>query len=234
MAKNRIEHVLVIRLSAMGDVAMTVSVILALVQEYPKLKITVLTKSFYKPILEQIPKVNVHIADVKGEHKGIFGLWKLYRELKKMKIDAVADLHNVYGSILKQFFQVGGIPIVQIDKGRKEKETLTSTANKVFEKLKSMHQRYADVFDQLGYPVDLENDILPKQFLPLEISEKLEIGNVKCIGVAPFAAFVGKTYPSELMEKVIEELNTLKTYKILLFGGGEQEATTGGLGKAIC
>ena len=224
MAKNKPKHLLVIRLSAMGDVAMTVPVILALVQKYPELKITVLTKSFYKPILRQIPNVNVHVADVKGNHNGIFGLWKLYRELKKMKIGAVADLHNVLrSSVLKQFFQVGGIPVVQIDKGRKEKMALTSTTNKVFEKLKPTHQRYADVFNQLGYPIDLENHILPNQSLLLEISEKLEIGTVKGIGVAPFAAFAGKTYPLELMEKVIEELNTLKTYKILLFGGGEVE-----------
>ncbi len=224
MAKSNQKHLLVIRLSAMGDVAMTVPVLVALTQKYPELRITVLTKSFYKPILEQIANVNVHIVDVNGKHKGVLGLWKLYRELIKIKIDAVADLHNVLrSSILKQFFRLGGISVVQIEKGRKEKIALTTRTDKVFKPLKTTHQRYADVFDQLGYPVALENHKLPKVPLTVEVKEKLKIGTLKCIGVAPFAAFAGKTYPLQLMEEVLKELTTLNTYRILLFGGGERE-----------
>ncbi|MGE5943589.1 MAG: glycosyltransferase family 9 protein, partial [Flavobacteriales bacterium] len=37
------KHILVIRLSAMGDVAMTVPVLRALIEQHPQLKITVLT-----------------------------------------------------------------------------------------------------------------------------------------------------------------------------------------------
>lgn len=40
------QHILVIRLSAMGDVAMTVPVIQALTDQHPHLKITVLTRAF--------------------------------------------------------------------------------------------------------------------------------------------------------------------------------------------
>jgi len=87
---NLPKHLLVIRLSAMGDVAMTVPVISALVDQYPEVQITVLTKEFLTPIFAQLPNVNVYVADVRGKHKGIFGLWKLYKELKGLKIDAVA------------------------------------------------------------------------------------------------------------------------------------------------
>ena len=224
MARSKQKHLLVIRLSAMGDVAMSVPVLLALMQKYPELKITVLTKSFYSPILEQIPNVNVHIANVTGEHKGILGLWKLYKELSHIKIDAVADLHNVLrSSILKQFFRIRGARVIQIDKGRKEKKALTARTNKVFKPLKTTHQRYADVFEQLGYPLTLGKNFLPKHTLTREIREKLEIGNSKYIGIAPFAAFAGKTYSLALMELVLAELNTFENYRIFLFGGGERE-----------
>jgi ADP-heptose:LPS heptosyltransferase len=41
----------------------------------------------------------------------------------------------------------------------------------------------------------------------------------KWIGIAPFAAFAGKTYPFDLMEEVIAKLSETNQYKIILFGG---------------
>ncbi|KAG1650680.1 Phosphoribosylamine--glycine ligase [Nymphon striatum] len=48
--------------------------------------------------LNQLPNVTVYEADVKGKHKGVLGLWNLYKSLKELEIDAVADLHNVLRS----------------------------------------------------------------------------------------------------------------------------------------
>ena len=42
-------HIAVMRLSAMGDVAMTVPVLRALVNEYPQVKITVISRPFFQP-----------------------------------------------------------------------------------------------------------------------------------------------------------------------------------------
>lgn len=209
----------------MGDVAMTVPIINGLTQKYPQLHITVLTKKPFMPIFEGLERVNVLEADVKKRHKGLMGLWRLYQELKPMQFDAVADLHNVLRSrILKKYFALEGIPFVQIDKGRREKKALTRSKNKVFQPLRTTHERYADVMAQLGYPIDL-SEAKPLARLPL--SEKV-LGLVaqdtkKWVGVAPFAAHEGKMYPLSLMEKVISELNNTNKYKILLFGGGAQE-----------
>ena len=99
------KHILVIRLSAMGDVAMTVPVLRAFTEQHPDVKITVLTKGFFTPFFQDIKNVSVFKADIKGKHKGILGLYRLSKELKARKIDAVADLHNVLRSnILKLFF----------------------------------------------------------------------------------------------------------------------------------
>lgn len=217
--------VLVIRLSAMGDVAMTVPVLLALTKKYPQLQVTVLTKPFFEPILAQIPNIALHKVDLNGKHKGVFGLWRLYKELKSRNIDAVADLHNVLRStVLKQFFRFQGIPFLQLDKGRKEKKALTATKNKVFKPLKSMHLRYADVFADLGFPIELQNEhVLPQEKLLLALKSSMGIHNGKYIGIAPFAAFKGKMYPLELMKMVMKELNAIGKYQILLFGGGATE-----------
>lgn len=219
-------HILVIRLSAMGDVAMAIPVLSGVCSRYPRLKITFLTREFFKPLFDQLPNVEVFTADVKGRHKGVLGLWRLYNELKKRNIGAVADLHNVLRSnILKFFFGFSGIPIRQIDKGRAEKRALTAPKNKIFKPLKSTHQRYADIFSELGFPVDLSST-RPLEKLPLTGNLKGLVENpskVK-IGIAPFAAFQGKMYPLELMEEVIEELDKDNAYQLFFFGGGSAEA----------
>ena len=47
------EHILIIRFFAIGDVAMTVPVIYSLANQYPKLRITVLSRPFAKPFFEK-------------------------------------------------------------------------------------------------------------------------------------------------------------------------------------
>ncbi|NJX16945.1 glycosyltransferase family 9 protein, partial [Tamlana crocina] len=156
-------HILVIRLSAMGDVAMMVPVLKAFSEKYPDVKITLLTRGFFVPLFKDLQNVDVFAAEVKGRHKGIGGLKRLSEELLDLKIDAVADLHNVLRSnILKLFFKLKGIPVKQLDKGRRERKALTRKENKVFIQLKPTHQRYAEVFEKLGYPIDPEVvDLLP-------------------------------------------------------------------------
>ncbi|RTE54986.1 glycosyltransferase family 9 protein [Arenibacter aquaticus] len=209
----------------MGDVAMTIPVLSALIAQHPGIQVTVLTRAFFKPLFYGLDNVSVYEADVKNAHKGLWGLWKLYKELKTLNIDMVADLHNVLRSkVLKLYFKLESIPFVQIDKGRAEKKALTSPSSKVFKPLKSTHQRYADVFKELGLPLDLNSvALLPKRPLATS-SKKLVAGNDRIwIGIAPFAAFQGKMYPLDLMEKVVDALNCTGKYQLLLFGGGEKE-----------
>ncbi|WP_435624066.1 glycosyltransferase family 9 protein [Flagellimonas sp.] len=218
-------HILVIRLSAMGDVAMMVPVIQGLLNEYPKLKITILTRKHFAPIFSQLVGVNVHPANVKSEHKGFPGLWRLYKELKKLDVDAVADLHNVLRSnVLKKYFGLSRIPFVQINKGRKEKKALTRSKNKEFKQLKTTLERYAEVFANLGFPIEQAKcKPLERQPLPEKLLQLVEQDTKKWIGIAPFAAHAGKMYPISLLRKVIQELGDTDKYKIILFGGGETE-----------
>lgn len=214
-----IKHILVIRLSAMGDVAMTVPVLRAITKQYPELKITLLTRAFFKPFFRDLPNVTVFSADVKGKHKGVVGLYKLSKELKKLEIDAVADLHNVMRSNILKYF-LSSLPFVQIDKGRAEKRDLIS--GKAHLQLKTTHQRYAEVFEALGCKVNLSNPEFPKPHsLSNVVSEIVKKDSKKMIGIAPFAAHESKMYPLVLMEQLIERLS--KNYKIILFGGGAKE-----------
>ncbi len=213
------KHILVIRLSAMGDVAITVPVLRAFTEQHPDVKITILTRKFFKPFFRDLNNISVFPIDVNQKHKGIFGLYKLSKELKKLEVDAIADLHNVLRTKILKFFFFGK-KFVQIDKGRAEKKALISGQR--FEQLKTTHQRYADVFEALGFKIDLSKPSFQKsQELSDKIFSVIERDNKTRIGIAPFAAHKSKMYPLDLMETVIETLS--KKYKIILFGGGTQE-----------
>lgn len=203
---------------------MSIPVIRALTEKHPECKITVLSKPFFKPLFDKIPQVSFFAAQVNTKHKGILGLFKLYRELKKEKITHVADFHDVLRSkILRTLFIFNGNPCTYIDKGRTEKKALTRTKNKIFKQLKTSHQRYAEVLNKLGFNLDLSNPtLIEKKKLSEKITLITGLKKDTWIGIAPFAAFKGKVYPLQLMEEVIKEMAS-KGFKIFLFGGGKHE-----------
>ena len=216
------------RLSAMGDVAMTVPVLRAFATQYPEVKITVVSRPFFKPFFDTIPSISFFAFDEKNKHKGFPGLLRLSQELKDLEIDAFADLHNVLRSqIVRTFLALSGKKIAAVDKGRKAKAALTRAENKIFKPLATMFERHANVFETLGFPLDLSNPVFPeKAVLGQEILNIIGISSQKLIGIAPFAQYDSKVYPSDLMQEVIHKLDKDQKNTILLFGGGNKEIET--------
>lgn len=222
MAIKKHKELLVIRLSAMGDVAMIVPVLRALQNSQPDVKVVLLTKKHFAPIFTSLSSVIIHAVDVKSMHKGLWGVFKIFKELRRYEIDAVADLHNVLRSnLLKLLFGLKGKPVVQIDKGRKEKKALTEwNASKELRQLETTHQRYANVFDKLGLPIMLNNEVLLKK---QDFPKNFNPNRKTLIGIAPFASFKGKVYSLEMMQQLLDLLLNQVECQILLFGGGEKE-----------
>lgn len=206
--------ILVLRFSAMGDVAMTVPVVESVLKSNPNLEIVYVSRKNFAPFFMSMPKNFTFVGVDFKDYEGFFGLRRLFKELKEYKVDALVDLHDVLRTkILRTFFRLTGVKCKVIDKGRKQKEELCRQKNKIVKPLKSSIERYADVFRKLGLDFEMNfTSIFPK---------KLE-NKVKKVGIAPFAKHVAKTYPIEKMEKVLSQLNE-KGYEIFLFGGGKQE-----------
>ena len=212
---------LIIRFSALGDIAMSVPILHDLAVQYPDLDITMLSREMARPLFEQMPK-NVHFvaADLKGRHKGLVGLCRLWRDAHLNDFDYIADLHGV---LRTWWLRTEGClrrkKIAKIDKGRKGKKALTRQKNKVFEQQTTSFERYAKVLEQLGFP------ITPK-FKELDYSafcETQKETDETWIGIAPFAKHEAKVYPLEKMEQVIKALNERENTTIFLFGGGKEE-----------
>ena len=123
--------ILVIRFSALGDVAMTVSVIDAYAREHPDVSIIVLTRERFVPLFawcsENVTTIGVNL----DEYKGLWGLYRLYHQITKSpnpqitNYTCVVDLHDVLRTkILRTFFRFSGVKVNVVNKGRKEKQRL--------------------------------------------------------------------------------------------------------------
>ena len=213
------------RLSAMGDVAMTVPVLRMLVDQYPDVKITMVSRLFFKPFFDEIPNLLFLPFDENERHKGFLGFLRLFSDLRQLEIDAFADLHNVLRSKgLGLLFALYGKKRAKVNKGRKGKKALTSLKNKIFEPLPTMFERHARVFEKLGFPLDFTVSIFPqKANLDTAIAKVIGNKKQKLIGVAPFAQYNSKIYPLDLMQEVIRKLAQDSSCIILLFGGGKKE-----------
>ena len=223
------EHILIIRFSAMGDIAMTVPIVEALARQYPNVRITVLSKPFAKVFFDGMaPNIGFMGADIKGEYKGVKGLNALYRRLSAKHFTAIADLHNTLRSkYLRMRFNLNRNRVEHINKHKSGKRKLTAQTGKNMVQQPTAFQNYADVFAKLGYPVDphfvsiFEGKTPELTILPETFQQKP--ANQKWIGLAPFAAHHGKIYPLEKMEKVIQQLSNKIDCRIFLFGGGKAE-----------
>jgi len=220
-SKNKI---IVLRFSAMGDVAMVASVLQEFSLQNPAIEIIMVSREAFKPFFNDIPNLVFHAIQPKTTHKGIFGLYRLYQELRNYQSNAVADLHdNLRSRMVSTFFRLAGVEIKRLDKGRAEKKALTRSKNKIFKPLRSTVERYADVFRELGFTIRLSHLLKP---MPLNLPEKAKVflknPSLKKVGIAPFAQHSYKVYPLEKMERVISSLNDMG-FELFVFGGGKSE-----------
>ncbi len=214
---------LVIRLSALGDVAMLIPVLYAVAKKYPEDEFLLMTKKPLLPIFKCCPyNVKVLGVDSDARHGGLRGLKRLILEIESQSIDRIADVHDVLRSkAIRSYFQLKGKKVAVIDKGRNEKKVLTRKRDKILSQLQTSVERYRDVFLNLGYDffVDFKTifDYGERDFNLIEpvTGEK----NCKWIGIAPFAKHEGKIYPSGKMQEVIDLLSQRSDCSIFLFGG---------------
>ncbi|EHQ42493.1 Lipopolysaccharide core heptosyltransferase rfaQ [Myroides odoratus] len=220
-----LKHIVIFRLSAMGDVAMTVPVIRALIEQHPALRVTVVSRPFFKPFFKGIDRVDFFPIDVKKKHKGFLGLIRLYQDIKRLKPDYFADFHNVLrAQIVRTLFKFSGVPTAALDKGRAAKKALTRAENKLFKPVQTMVENHCATLQQLGFSVSLEHpNFPPKAALASELEIYSKEQHKTWIGIAPFAQYDSKVYPLDLMQNVVDELAEQENHFIFLFGGGEKE-----------
>ncbi len=222
--EKKAPHLLIIRLSAMGDVAMVVPVLKALKTDYPDLRITILTRPFFQPFFRDIEGIGFLAPDFKGRHKGVAGMIRLYRDIAACGVTHVADLHDVIRTkVLRRMLLLTGKQVSVIDKGRADKRAMTRKFRKFLEPLKPTVERYRDTILRLGFrfrkPVPEQKSSRP---IPAPIFDIVGEKHGKWIGVAPFAQHRGKIYPTQQADELIGLLAG-EYERVFVFGGGPYE-----------
>lgn len=213
-----IKKLLAIRLSALGDICMTLPVIDSFCRSYPDVELTLLTSkpgaAITKAVLH-LPNLQI-VAINKKDYSGLMGANRLYKEMRAYHFDAIADLHDVLRTKWTALrFRIAGFPVAVIDKGRGDKKKLVS--HKIESQLTSGIERYKKVFTDLGF--DFEVDYQGSDHR-LDSTAKL-----LSIGIAPFAQHQGKIYPTDKMQEVVKRLVEARPdLHIYLFGGPEDQA----------
>jgi len=205
--ENKKPHILCLRFSALGDVAITSVVLKACARDNPDVQFTLAGPGLLAPLFEGVPNLTLLAVDKNQS------LFKMLRQFIRVHPTHVADMHSVIRTfVLRTILFLSGYPVVYLHKGRKHRRHLLK--NPVNEPpLIPMYRRYAQTLDRLGFstPSLKETNTIP-----------LEKGPWKKVGVAPFARHRGKQWPLERMRHIVEHLAVQET-TVFLFGGGTQE-----------
>lgn len=217
-------RLLVIRTSAMGDVALTTPVLSGISKQYPDVEVVMLTRAAYAPFFNSISGIRLFFPDFKKRHKGLAGLLRLFNDLRLTgRFDYVIDLHDVLRSqIIRVLFKLNGVPVSVIDKGRAEKKSVIK--GNITTRLSHSVERYRDTFIRAGFQVTLSEGpwIVPSPEGLSRAEARFGLKDGINIGVAPFAKHKLKIWPEEYMIKLLGLIAERREAKFWLFGGADE------------
>lgn len=227
-------RVVVQRYSALGDILMLLPILQAAKAQRPDLEIALVSRPYLAPLFKNFD-VDFIPADLKGRHKGLFGLYRLANEIYAgYQADLVIDAHQVLRSkVVNRFLRFFGLPIFSIRKNRKERAALTRKKNKVFKPIRPVYKLYLEAFEKAGIPIDFDPKKAP--IAPYKLmksnsqwwdAEKSALN----IGIAPTARHQGKQWPLEQMQYLMQSMGVNKV-KIFLFGGPDEAPMLNALGE---
>lgn len=211
---------LIIRLATLGNVAMTVPVVASLSKRYPNDLFIVASKKELSAMFASMPNVEFREVDNHLGWRGVWEIWKAWRN----EVDAVIDLQNVlrtyvFGSLMR----LSGKKVTRIRYGRLRKHLIT-----VFgigkKQLPSEFARYADTFRRAGLETDDAFTALPvNKKAAANVSKRFGKKEGRWIGLAPYAKSKSNMLPYRVTKELIEQLSADEKTRVFLFGAGKIE-----------
>lgn len=197
------KHVLVIRLSALGDVAIMAPIVKAYADANPDIRFTVAGPPMLAPLFAGM--ANVAFLGLKKKQSFV----KIYKALNAVGADTVIDLHKVnrvgfaivtlrLRHLLNPHFR-----IFALNKGKLSRWLFLHHWRQ--KPRKPQYVRYDEVFRRAG----------------LKAGEMTKAEVKRCegtkVGVAPFAQHEGKIWPLENTERLVAMLSE-RGHEVVLFG----------------
>ena len=212
---------IVLRFSALGDVALSLPFLYQAAYCYPDRRFTFVTTPFHSHILLD-PPPNVRVVTFDTRHQGGFkGCIQLAHRLHKLEpMATILDLHDVLRTrIISSTLKVLGHTVYTIRKPRRERARLVQRPPKdqVPRELyvPPMTQVYCEVYRRCGLTKVQEG------FSPfLDSSAKRS----PILGIAPYAKHPSKVLPTERLRELITLIHRyFPHYTILLYSAPGEE-----------
>jgi len=231
-------NILIVKLSAIGDVIHTLPSLAALRRLYSDAHITWVVEEAAADLVKNHPYLDVVLIsrrkswsrDIqKGKIlKSLFDMWSLIKELRRRRYDLVIDFHGLFKSSVIVFFSRG--------KRRLGYDSLQELSGlflneKIFENMnKHAVDRYLDFPRYLGAKIDKIEFVLPQnndaetkvQFL----MSKYKLDNKKFIAINPVAYWKTKLWDNEKFAYLADLINNKLQMKVI-FTGSEKEVIGG-------
>ena len=191
-------RVLVVRLSALGDVAILEPVLRQRAAANPDVLFLVAAPPRLEPLFGGMANVHYLPTDKRQRPR------QLYRQLAASNPHIVADMHHVLRTIVVDWlFRLHGVKVRSLYKQRLSFRTFRQP----------IWQRYDRVFERCGLSGRVKEDGY-WEVKPASDSRRV-------VGVAPFAQHQGKIWPLEKMERLVATLSQ-KGCQVCLFGSADE------------
>ncbi len=211
---------LIIRLATLGNVAMTVPVVASLSKRYPNDRFIVASKKDLAAMFASMPNVEFREVDNHLGWKGVFAIWRAWRD----GVDAVIDLQDLPRTRLFDLLMwLSGKKVTKVRYGRFHKHLITKLG--VWkQQLPSEFERYRDAFRRAGLETDDQFTAITKNLAAFKkVTERFGEKKGRWIGLAPFAKSRSNMLPYRVTKEVIERLTRDKKTRVFLFGAGKIE-----------
>jgi heptosyltransferase-2 len=230
LRSKQIKRILIRSTNWVGDAVITTPAIRAVRKNFPEAKISLFAKPWVAPIFYNNPYIdNILSYDDAGKHKGLSGIPRLSKELRKEKFDLAILLQNAFEAAL--IAVLAGIPN-RLGYNTDARNLLLTHCIRLTPALKRVHQidYYLGILEGASLKSDSRQLTLVVTDEERKHAEKILAkhgitGKDRLIGINPGAVFgSAKRWFPERYAALSVKLQKYSGAKIAIFGGPGEKA----------
>jgi len=222
------EKILIRSTNWIGDAIMTTPAVRTIRENFPGAEITMLAQPWMADVFSASPHVDkiIHF-DKKGEHKGLAGLFRLGRILRKKRFDMAILLQNAFEAAF--IAKIAGIP-VRAGYKRDGRSPLLSHGVRIRDEIRKKHQvhYYQALLADLGLTCGADELFLQLSDVEMQYARDFagKLGEAMLIGINPGAAFgPAKCWPAERYGEAARRIHEENGAHFVVFGTAADRVT---------
>lgn len=219
------ERILIVRMSALGDIVHALPVLAALRRAWPAAKVDWLVDEAYAPILSLAEGLNQRVI-VRRKNGGVVGYLKAVRHLRAQKYEAALDLQGLLKSAVWARLS-GAARVIGFDRAHLREPFAASFYSETVMPLEALHviQKNLSILKALGVPPSAIELPLHSVAAPATSAAVAAAGGARKYAVLnPGAAWPNKRWPAERFGALAAQLHARTGLSSLVtWGPSERE-----------